>query len=79
MAMPRLEASITNQVPPAERITIANMSTLGRFLQIAGLTLPPLSIVLQFGAVKMLASLVFAVCLFLMGRIIEGYARGQRS
>ena len=55
------------------------MPSIGRLLQIVGLTLPPLSIVLQFGAVKMFASLVFSVCLFLIGRIIEGYARGERA
>lgn len=50
------------------------MSTLGRLLQIAGLTIPPVSLLLQLGAVKLFASLVFSVCLFLIGRILEGYA-----
>ena len=51
------------------------MKLLGRWLQIAGLTIPPLSILLQFGAVKMLASLVFSVCLFLIGWIFQTYAK----
>ncbi len=63
------------------------MRVLGRWLQILGLTLPPLSILLNWmpmdssgrtwlsGVGQMLAMLVAALCLFWMGRIIEGYAR----
>lgn len=50
------------------------MSTLGRWMQIAGLTLPPLSIIFQFGTVTMFASLVFSICLFVLGRFCEGYS-----
>lgn len=56
------------------------MSALGRFLQIIGLTLPPVSIVMQLmdsiKANQMLVMLVASVCAFMIGRIIEGYGRG---
>lgn len=63
------------------------MRTFGRWLQIIGLTLPPLAILLNLlpadstgrallsGVGQMLAVLVAALCLFWMGRIVEGYAR----
>ncbi len=55
------------------------MRAFGRTLQILGLIAPPLAIVLQLSDAitlgKMLAALVASVCLFLIGRIIEGYAR----
>ena len=47
-------------------------------MQLAGLTLPPLSIVLQLGSAislgQMLTILVASVCLFGIGRIVEGYS-----
>ncbi len=53
------------------------MRTLGRLLQIAGLTLPPLSIMLQLGNFigtgPMLVMLVASVSAFYLGRIVEGY------
>ena len=55
--------------------SLSAMKLFGRWLQIAGLTIPPLSILLQFGAVKMLASLVFSVCLFLIGWIFQTYGK----
>ncbi len=62
------------------------MRSLGRVLQISGLTLPPVGLILQnltrdaagtpFISVKqMLAMLVVGVCLFLIGRLVEGYGR----
>lgn len=63
------------------------MRVLGRWMQIIGLTLPPISILLNWmpidssgrtllsGVGQMLAMLVAALCLFWMGRIIEGYAK----
>jgi hypothetical protein len=55
------------------------MASFGRLLQIVGLVLPPLSIILQLqGAItlgKMLMVLAAAVSAFLIGRIVEGYAR----
>ncbi len=57
-----------------------SMRAFGRLLQIVGLTLPPLSIMLQLSdAIRtgpMLAMLVASVSMFYLGRIIEGYARG---
>ena len=61
------------------------MRALGRMLQHLGLILPPVAILLQLapgnakgGAVitlgQMLVLLVIAVCVFLIGRILEGYA-----
>jgi hypothetical protein len=55
------------------------MRKLGRALQISGLTLPPLSIVMQLAEAislgQMLTLLAASVCLFLIGRIVEGYGR----
>ncbi len=55
------------------------MRSIGRGLQVIGLTLPPLSIVLQLSDAislgQMLTMLVSAVCGFVIGRIVEGYAR----
>ena len=55
------------------------MRGFGKLLQIAGLTLPPVSILLQLTSSislgQMLAMLVASICLFLIGRLVEGYAR----
>jgi hypothetical protein len=55
------------------------MRSLGRGLQILALAVPPLGIVLQLSDTislgQMLTLLVAAVCMFWMGRIVEGYAR----
>ncbi len=55
------------------------MRWLGHKLQVVGLILPPLAILLQlsnaFDTRKMLAILVASVCLFFIGRILEGYSR----
>ena len=58
------------------------MRSIGRVLQIVGLAVPPLAMVMQLSNAitlgKMLVALVAAVCLFLIGRIVEGYA-GSRQ
>jgi hypothetical protein len=62
-----------------------SMRSLGRLLQHVGLVLPPIAILLQLapgnaqgGTVislgQMLMMLVAAVCLFFIGRILEGHA-----
>ncbi len=55
------------------------MRSFGKALQISGLTVPPLSMLLQLSQVislgQMLAMLLGSVCLFGIGRIVEGYAR----
>jgi hypothetical protein len=55
------------------------MRAFGKNLQLIGLTLPLLSIVLQLMEVikanQMLVMLVASVCLFFIGRIVEGYAK----
>ena len=55
------------------------MRQLGRGLQWLGLAVPPLGIFLQLSESislgQMLIMLVAAVCLFWMGRLVEGYAR----
>ena len=54
------------------------MRRIGRVMQIVALALLPLAIVLQLAdrisLSQMLAVLVAGVCLFWIGRIIEGYA-----
>jgi hypothetical protein len=56
-----------------------DMRSLGRTLQQLGLIVPPVSIVLQLTQAitlgQMLTLLVAAVCMFGIGRIVEGYAR----
>jgi hypothetical protein len=56
-----------------------SMRQLGRGLQWLGLAVPPLGIFLQLSESislgQMLIMLVAAVCLFWMGRLVEGYAR----
>lgn len=55
------------------------MHSIGRGLQLLGLAVPPLSIIMQLaGSItlgQMLTMLVAAVCMFGIGRIVEGYAR----
>ena len=55
------------------------MRFFGRSVQMLGLFVPCIAILLQLNQsislVQMLVMLVGAVCLFLIGRIIEGYAR----
>jgi hypothetical protein len=54
--------------------------SLGRLLQIVGLSLPILAIVMQVmeqvSVGQMLVMWVAAMCTFYIGRIMEGYARG---
>ena len=55
------------------------MRHLGRGLQWLGLVVPPLGIFMQLSETislgQMLIMLVAAVCLFWIGRLVEGYAR----
>ena len=55
------------------------MRSLGRLLQIVGLAGPPLAMLLQLSEVlslgQMLVMAVASVCVFIIGRIVEGYAR----
>jgi len=54
------------------------MRQFGRVLQWVGLVIPPVSILLQLNEVvslgQMLTMLAAAVCAFLLGRLVEGYA-----
>jgi len=58
------------------------MKSLGRFLQLAGLMLLPLSMFMEltdglgraFGVSDMVVMLVFGFATFYIGRIVEGYA-----
>ena len=58
------------------------MRSIGRLLQVVGLAVPPLAMVMQLSSAlslgKMLVALVAAVCLFLIGRIVEGYSTRGR-
>jgi hypothetical protein len=63
------------------------MGTFGKLMQVAGLVLLPVSMMMQLtGGVRaptggsftvsaMLLMMVLGVCLFSVGRILEGYAR----
>ena len=58
-------------------VNFARMAFLGKLLQLAGLTIPPLSIVAQLNGTisqgQMLTFLVAAASAFWIGRILEGY------
>jgi len=51
---------------------------IGRFGQMLGLTVPALAVVMELSgritSGPMLGMLVFSVCCFAIGRILEGYA-----
>jgi F0F1-type ATP synthase membrane subunit a len=69
----------TTLAPLFAPVIVLSMASFGRLLQIVGLVFPPLSIVLQLQgnitAGQMLVILVMSVSLFMIGRIVEGYAR----
>lgn len=54
------------------------MKTVGRLGQVIGLTVPALAVMMELtGRITsgpMLGMLVFSVCCFVIGRILEGYA-----
>lgn len=56
------------------------MQSLGRTLQYLGLTIPPVSMIMgllgmfEWRLLQMPGMLLFSVMLFVMGRMIEGYA-----
>ena len=58
------------------------MQMFGRLMQLLGLTVLPLSVILEltgalgrsFGLSQMLIMLVFGVCVFCLGRYLEGFA-----
>jgi len=59
--------------------------SFGRLLQFAGLIILPVFILLELtgslsrdsGIADLLLAMVFGLCLFYVGRIMEGYARGS--
>ncbi len=57
------------------------MTMIARLLQLAGLTIPPLAMVAQLSnqitAGRMLQFLVFSVCLFLAGYLLQSF-RGKQ-
>ena len=61
---------------------VPGMHTLARLLQLIGLTIPPLAMIAQLGnhisAGRMLQFLLFSVCVFLAGYLLQTY-RGQGS
>jgi hypothetical protein len=57
------------------------MHAVARFLQMLGLTIPPLAIIAQLGehisAGQMLQFLVVSVCLFTTGYLLQTYRGGR--
>lgn len=55
------------------------MRAIGRFGQIIGLGLPAVAVLLELNRAislgQMLMLLVFSICTFWIGRILEGYAQ----
>ena len=68
----------TRPVKPVEP-ELTSVRSIGRLLQFAGLSVPPVSIFLQLTEAislgQMLTMLVASVCSFGIGRILEGYTR----
>ena len=62
--------------------TVRRMHALARLLQMLGLTIPPLAMIAQLGnhisAGRMLQFLVFSVCLFGVGYLLQS-STGRRS
>jgi len=60
--------------------TVLGMYRFARLLQIAGLTIPPLSIIAQLSNTislgQMLGFLVVSVCLFSLGYLLQAYFGG---
>jgi hypothetical protein len=58
--------------------TVLGMYTLGRLLQIVGLTIPPLSIISQLAGLitpgKMLQFLVVSIAVFAIGHLLQRYS-----
>lgn len=56
------------------------MYAIGRLGQLIGLSLPAMAILLELNRTislgQMLMLLVFSICVFWIGRILEGYAKG---
>jgi hypothetical protein len=77
-APPRWALYIHLQRPYAGR----SMHAFARLLQLAGLTIPPLAMIAQLSdqisAGRMLQFLLFSVCLFGAGYLLQSY-RGPRS
>ena len=61
-------------------ITVGRMEALGKMLQMAGLVIPPLSIIAELqhsiSLGQMLTFLVAAASAFWIGSILRGYSRG---
>ncbi len=58
------------------------MYTLGRFLQIVGLTIPPLAIVAELNERnpgRMLQFLAVAVGIFVLGYLLQRYSGGKAA
>lgn len=57
---------------------VRRMHALARLLQLAGLIIPPLAMIAQLGnhisAGRMLQFLLFAVCLFVAGYLLQTYS-----
>lgn len=59
------------------------MGRIGYVLQVVGLTVLPIAMLLElsnllgraFGLSQMVISLVFGVCAFMLGRMLEGHAK----
>ncbi len=65
--------------------TVLTMYSIGRFLQIVGLTVPPLAVIAQlanpedFKANKMLQFLFASICIFSIGYILQRYSGGRST
>jgi hypothetical protein len=73
--------TIARLPPRIANVTVHAMYTVARFLQIAGLTIPPLAIMAQLNENislgKMLQFLVAAIALFSIGYLLQSYSTGK--
>jgi hypothetical protein len=70
-------AAIADLPSPAANVTVLTMYTLARFLQLVGLTIPPLAIIAQLNERitlgQMLGFLVAAMSAFSVGHLLQRY------
>ncbi len=78
-------ASPSRLQPREHNGTVLGMHSIGRLLQMIGLTIPPLAVIAQlanpeeFKANKMLQFLFASICIFSIGYILQRYSGGRPS
>ncbi len=69
---------------PSKRVdvTVLTMHTVGRFLQLVGLIIPPLAIIAELNQrnpALLLKFLAVAIGIFILGYLLQRYSGGRRA